>query len=197
MSKLYSEFHRALQRDFDTERLADRIEERLCRTQCTADDRAFIERLSLFFLATTDADGQPTCSYKGGDPGFVRLLDDRTLAFPSYDGNGMFLSAGNVRSHAAVGLLFIDFETPKRLRVHGRARLEAPSFAEPAFVGAQFVVVVEVQAIFPNCPRYIHQQQSLERSRFVPQAGVVAPIPAWKQMDWARDVLPAGDPARN
>jgi predicted pyridoxine 5'-phosphate oxidase superfamily flavin-nucleotide-binding protein len=195
MSKLYRETHRALQHEFDTERLADRIEERLCRTRFTAEDRAFIERLDLFFLATVDAAGQPTCSYKGGDPGFVRLLDDQTLAFPSYDGNGMFLSAGNVREHGDVGLLFIDFETPKRLRVHGRAKLAASSFVSPPFEGAQFVVVVEAKAIFPNCPRYIHQRRGVERSPYVPRAGLTPPIPAWKQMDWARDVLPAGDPA--
>lgn len=197
MSALYGESHRALQREFDTERLADRLEQRLSRTALTDDDKAFIERLDMLFLASVDARGQPTCSYKGGDPGFARVLDPRTIAFPCYDGNGMFLSMGNVAAHPAVGLLFIDFQSPKRLRVHGRAR-RAPlaSIPEP-WPEAQFAVFVEVERIFPNCPRYIHQRALENRSPFVPHAGVTTPVPAWKRMDWAGDVLPAGDPARD
>ena len=87
----------------------------------TDDDRAFIECRPMFFLATADAEGRPDCSYKGGRPGFVRVIDPDTLAFPSYDGNGMFKSLGNVLVNPQVGLLFIDFESPKRLRVNGRA----------------------------------------------------------------------------
>lgn len=196
MSTLYGETHRALQREFDTERLADRLEERLSRTALTDEDRAFVERLDMFFLATVDAAGQPTCSYKGGDPGFVRVLDPARLAFPCYDGNGMFLSVGNLVGHPAVGLLFIDFEKPKRLRVHGRARREPAGFAGTDWPGAQFAVVVEVERVFPNCPRYIHERPPGSRSVYVPRGQEAPPIPAWKRMDWAVDVLPAGDPAR-
>ena len=195
MSKLYGDAHRALQRAFDTERLADRIEERLCRARITDEDRAFIESRELFFLATADAAGRPSCSYKGGDPGFVRVLDERHIAFPSYDGNGMYLSAGNLTENPNVGLLFIDLASPKRLRLNGRAHIAAPDAVAPAFAGAQFVIVVEVRELFPNCPRYIHKYQLVERSAFVPRAGVPTPVPAWKKMDWARDVLPKGDPA--
>ena len=195
MSALYGEAHRALQQQYDTRRLADRIEEKLCRTEFTDDDRALLARLDMFFLATVDAGGQPSCSYKGGDPGFVRALDATTLAFPSYDGNGMFLSAGNIRATASVGLLLIDFENPKRLRINGTARLEPSSYVTPAYPEAQFMIVVAVKQIFPNCPRYVHRRQLLEPSRFVPRAGVETPVPAWKQMEWARDVLPAGDTA--
>jgi predicted pyridoxine 5'-phosphate oxidase superfamily flavin-nucleotide-binding protein len=197
MSALYEASHRRLQRRFDTERLADRIEERLFRTALTDEDRAFIERLDLFFLATVNSRGEPSCSYKGGDPGFVRVLDARTLAFPSYDGNGMYLSTGNVAGTGQIGMLFIDLCAPKRLRVNGVARIEPPEFAAPRFVGAQFVVVVDVRAVFPNCPRYIHKYQLVERSQFVPHEGTAAPIPKWKQMEWARDVLAHDDPARS
>jgi predicted pyridoxine 5'-phosphate oxidase superfamily flavin-nucleotide-binding protein len=192
MSKLYDESHRAFQRQFDTERLADRIEERLSRGRITDDDRAFIEQLDMFFLATVDSRGQPSCSYKGGDPGFVRVLDEHTLAFPNYDGNGMFLSMGNLLTNPAVGLLFIDFRSPKRLRVHGRARIEPASTVDPPYPEAQFVVCVAVDQVFPNCPRYIHRLDLVERSKFVPRPGTATPVPAWKQMDWARDVLPSG-----
>jgi predicted pyridoxine 5'-phosphate oxidase superfamily flavin-nucleotide-binding protein len=197
MSALYEESHRRLQRQFDTQRLADRIEERLFRTALTDDDRAFIERLDLFFLATVNSRGEPSCSYKGGDPGFVRVLDARTLAFPCYDGNGMYLSMGNVAASRNVGMLFIDLTSPKRLRVNGTARIEPPDFVDPVFSEAQFVVVVSIREVFPNCPRYIHKYALVERSKFVPHDGVATPIPSWKQMDWARDVLPHGDPARS
>ena len=196
MSKLFGDSQRRLQREFDTERLADRIEQRLFRERITSDDRAFIERLDMFFLATTDAGGHPNCSYKGGDPGFVRVPDEHTLVFPNYDGNGMYLSMGNVAATAQVGLLFIDFENQKRLRVNGIATIEPASAVEPAYPEAQFVVRVAVRQVFPNCPRYIHKLQLVERSKFVPRAAVPTPVPGWKRMDWACDVLPADDPAR-
>ena len=196
MSKLFGDSQRRLQREFDTERLADRIEQRLFREHITADDRAFIERLDMFFLATADAGGHPNCSYKGGDPGFVRVPDEHTLVFPNYDGNGMYLSMGNVAATAQVGLLFIDFENQKRLRVNGTATIEPANAVEPVYPEAQFVVRVAVRQVFPNCPRYIHKLQLVERSKFVPREAVPTPVPGWKRMDWACDVLPAGDPAR-
>jgi hypothetical protein len=196
MSRLFRASHRVLQQRFDTERLADRIEERLLRDHIDADNKAFIERLDMFFLATADAAGRPNCSYKGGDPGFVRVLDPRTLAFPCYDGNGMFLSMGNLGENPAVGLLFIDFESPKRLRVNGEARIESADSVQPPYVGAQFVVKVAVREAFPNCPRYIHKKGAVERSEFVPRSGSKPPVPKWKRMEWACDVLPKDDPAR-
>ena len=195
MSALYEDSHRRLQQQFDTQRLADRIEQRLFRAELTEEDRAFIERLDLFFLATVNSRGEPSCSYKGGDPGFVRVLDSRTLAFPCYDGNGMFLSMGNVAANGHVGMLFIDLTSPKRLRVNGTARIVPPESVAPQFAQAQFVVVVAIREVFPNCPRYIHKHTLVERSPFVPREGTVPPVPKWKQMDWARDVLPHNDPA--
>jgi predicted pyridoxine 5'-phosphate oxidase superfamily flavin-nucleotide-binding protein len=196
MSHLYDAHHRTLQRRFDTERLADRLEQRLCRDQLTVEDRAFIARLDMFFIATVSEAGQPSCSYKGGDPGFVRALDEHTLVFPNYDGNGMYLSMGNVAATAQVGLLFIDFARPQRLRVHGAARIIAADALEPAYAGSQFLVRVEVERVFPNCPRYIHSMQETAHSEYVPHAGEATPVPKWKRMDWAIDVLPKGDPAR-
>ena len=195
MSKLFNDGHRQLQQQFDTQRLADRIEKTLFRERLTPEDQDFVQRLDMFFLATADAAGHPNCSYKGGDPGFVRVLDERTLAFPSYDGNGMYLSTGNTRENPHVGMLFIDLVSPKRLRVNGRARIEPAASVDPPYAEAQFVVMVDVLQVFPNCPRYIHKMQLVERSVYVPHAGTVTPQPAWKQMEFARDVLPAGDPA--
>ncbi|MGH2968154.1 MAG: pyridoxamine 5'-phosphate oxidase family protein [Solirubrobacteraceae bacterium] len=189
---MYHGGSRALQDAHDTRRLADRLEQRKVHEQITDEDRAFIEALDCFFLATADDQGRPTCSYKGGDPGFVRVLDDRTLAFPCYDGNGMYLSMGNVLRNPEVGLLFIDFERGLRLRVQGAATFDDDVTAWP---GAQFAVRVRTSAVFPNCPRYIHRRALVERSRYVPRAGTEPPVPGWKRSEWARDVLAARDPA--
>ena len=191
MSNLYGESHRTLQRRFDSERLANRIEERLVHDVIGPDERAFIERLDMFFLATVDGAGRPSCSYKGGDPGFVRVLDERTLIFPSYDGNGMYLSLGNAAEVPHVALLFIDFERQQRLRLTGDATLLPPEAADPPFPAAQLMVRVAVREVFPNCPRYIHKLKLVERSAFVPRPGTATPEPGWKRAAWACDVLPA------
>jgi uncharacterized protein len=193
---MYHAQSRELQDQFDTRRLADRLVEKLFRTRFTEEDRAYIERQSMFFLATADAEGFPDCSYKGGAPGFVRLLDDTTLAFPSYDGNGMFKSLGNVRASAKVGLLFIDFEKPKRLRVNGTATVSMDDPLIPLVPGAQAIVRVKAHHIFPNCPRYIHRMQLVEPSPYVPAEGVTPPNPAWKSFEIFKDYLAKGDPAR-
>ena len=166
------------------------------REQITDDDRAFIESRDMFFLATVDATGRPDCSYKGGDPGFVRVVDEHTLAFPNYDGNGMFRSFGNVLQNPRVGLLLIDFERASRMRVNGVATISQEDPLMGDWANAQFVVRVVVEKVFPNCPRYIHHYQLVERSTFVPRSGCTVPIPDWKRTDWARDVLPEGDPGR-
>ena len=197
MSEFYRPGQRTLQDRFDTRRLADRIHQRLVRDRFTDDDRAFLARMDMFFLATVDAEGRPSCSYKGGAPGFVQVVDDTTLAFPSYDGNGMFVSMGNVLDAPAVGLLFIDFENQTRLRVSGDASIDMNDPLLAACPEAQFVVRVRARAIFPNCPRYIHKMQLVERSRFTPGVCAPTPVPAWKRSEWAADVVAADDPARD
>lgn len=192
---MYHDGSRQLQDRFGARALADRMVERIVHDRFSDADRAFIESRALFFLATADAQGRPDCSYKGGLPGFVRCIDERTLAFPSYDGNGMFKSAGNVVANAHVGLLFIDFESPQRLRVNGRATIAADDPLRREFEGAQLIVRVVAEAIFPNCPRYIHRMQVVEQSPYAPCAGHVPPVPKWKTFDHFRDVLPPGDPA--
>jgi hypothetical protein len=170
----YHDGQRALQDEHETRRLADRLAER-SRVAISAEDAAFIGARDMMFLATADGSGQPTCSYKGGDPGFVRVVDPVTLAWTDRDGNGMFLSLGNMKVNPAVGLLFIDWQAPRRLRIHGRASLHGDE------------VRVAVEAVFPNCPRYIHRMVEVERSVYVAPD---APEPAWKSADWARDVVP-------
>jgi predicted pyridoxine 5'-phosphate oxidase superfamily flavin-nucleotide-binding protein len=200
MSSTYNDGSRRLQDHFDTRRLADRLDERFVQDPTIGPgDRAFIERMDMFFLATADADGRPQCSYKGGEPGFVKVLDEHTVAFPCYDGNGMFLSMGNVSVNPHVGMLFIDFTSkhPSRLRLNGEASIDESDELMAAYPECQFVVRVRATQIFPNCPRYIHRMELVERSRFVPTQDQETPVPAWKRTDWACDVLPANDPARD
>jgi predicted pyridoxine 5'-phosphate oxidase superfamily flavin-nucleotide-binding protein len=192
---LYNDGNRELQGRFDTRRLADRIEERIVRATLDDDDRALVEACDMFFIATADADGRPQCSYKGGDPGFVRVLDERTIAFPVYDGNGMYLTAGNALVNPHVGLLFIDFERRHRLRLNGLASVADDDPLLAGYQEAQLVIRVEATEVFPNCPRYIHEYRLVERSRFVPRSECRTPVPAWKMRDWASDVLADGDPA--
>ena len=192
---IYHEGNRSFQDRFDTRRLADRIEERIVHGAIDEYDRAFIEARDMFFLATADGDGTPQCSYKGGEPGFVHVLDEHTLAFPSFDGNGMYLSLGNVTENARVGLLFIDFEGQKRLRLNGVASIDDDDPLLAEYPRAQCVVRVTATEVFPNCPRYIHKLALVERSRFTPRVDCEPPVPDWKRREWARDVLPAGDPA--
>jgi predicted pyridoxine 5'-phosphate oxidase superfamily flavin-nucleotide-binding protein len=197
MSMTFSSSSRALQDRYDTRRLADRLAEVKVRDGFTPEDRQFIERMDMFFLATVDGAGQPTCSYKGGDPGFVTVVDDKTLAFPNYDGNGMFLSMGNLTETRGVGMLFIDFEKQRRMRVDGVAQIIMSDPLLVRYPEAQFMVRVEAKRVYPNCPRYIHRYQLAERSPFVPREARTTPIPGWKQAPWAVDVLPADDPARS
>jgi predicted pyridoxine 5'-phosphate oxidase superfamily flavin-nucleotide-binding protein len=197
MSDLYHSEHRQLQKRFDTVKLATRMENDLVQGDITADDKAFIEGLDMFFLATTDQRGRVNCSYRGGAPGFVRVVDARTIAFPNYDGNGMYLSMGNVAQTAEVGLLFIDFEQQARMRLNGTATIHYDDPLLGEYPEAQFIVRVTVRELFTNCRRYIHKMQRVARSRFVPKAGCATPVPRWKTGDWVKDALPATDPARD
>jgi predicted pyridoxine 5'-phosphate oxidase superfamily flavin-nucleotide-binding protein len=197
MSTLYGRGARQLQDRFSTRPLADRIDQRLVKHAIEDSDRAFIERMDMFFLATVDAAGHASCSYKGGAPGFVRVVDPRTVAFPCQDGNGMFLSMGSVLETGEVGMLFIDFEAQSRLRVNGRATIDLEDPMRSWWPEAQLVVRVAVREVFPNCPRYIHKLATVERSAFVPRSGEVTPVPSWKRSEWASDVVPEGDPARD
>jgi len=187
---MYHDGSRKLQDRFDCRRIADRLEEVTVHDRFTPDDRAFIERSPMFFLATADAEGWPDCSYKGGMPGFVRVVGDSTLAFPSYDGNGMFRSLGNILVNDRVGMLFLDFSRPRRIRVQGRASLHEDDALLAEFAGAQLVVRVEATRIFPNCPRYIHRMEMVEPSVYAPRPGHLPPEPDWKRAEVFRDHLP-------
>lgn len=196
MSRLFGPQHRELQDAFGTRKLADRIEEIACVTEFDDETKAFIEAQDMFFLASVDHNGRPTVSYKGGDVGLVKVIDSRTLVFPNYDGNGMYMSVGNIAQNSEVGLLFISFEKPHRIRVQGTATVSREDPLLEQFPGADMLVRVKLSEMWQNCPRYIHRYQKLETSRYVPQAECETPLAGWKQTDIVQDVLPPADAER-
>ncbi|MCC7119954.1 MAG: pyridoxamine 5'-phosphate oxidase family protein [Gammaproteobacteria bacterium] len=191
MSRLFGEQHRALQDRFDSRRMADRIEQIGVKLEIGPMEQAYIEARDMFFLSSVDHRGRPTVSYKGGDPGFVRVLDPHTLAFPSYDGNGMFYSTGNLSANPQVGLLFIDFEKPHRIRVQGTASVSADDPLRTTWKEAELVVRVTVSELWQNCPRYVHRYDKVKASRYVPREEAATPLCAWKRIDGMQDVLRA------
>ncbi|WP_090229855.1 SRPBCC domain-containing protein [Filomicrobium insigne] len=188
--EFFTDEHRRLQDRNGTRKLADRLQALTVKHELNVVDAVFIARQNMFFLATTDADGQPSCSYKGGARGFVNIIDNKTLAFPDFDGNGMLISVGNISENGRVGLLFVDFEKQARLRVNGRAQI----FTEndklfSRYPGARSIVRIAIDAVFPNCPRYIHKMALVEESPFVPDGKHPVPRTDWKYLAAFSDVV--------
>ena len=179
---------REIQDRFDTRRLADVISVRTVHDRLSENDRDFIERMDMFFIASEGANGMLDCSYKGGEPGFVKVLDDTTIAFPNYDGNGQYMTTGNILETGKVGMLFVDFQNQWRMRLNGTASIDFDDPLRSEWPEAQFVVRVRAEEVFPNCPRYIHRMETVERSVFVPRADCETPDPDWK--DHFEDALP-------
>lgn len=196
MSNIYKESHRLLQDQFDTRRMADLLEGGFIASELSDQDVSFLGSRDMFWLSSVDADGFPTVSYKGGDPGFVKIIDKTTIAFPIYNGNGMFYSAGNISASGKVGLLFMDFEKPIRLRVQGSASVAEDDPLLSEFKEAQLIVRVFVTHVFPNCPRYVHRMEKVSASRYVPRDNVETPLAGWKRIDIVQDALPAEDHGR-
>jgi predicted pyridoxine 5'-phosphate oxidase superfamily flavin-nucleotide-binding protein len=196
MANFYGTTHRTLQDQFDTRRIADKIEELAIHAELGDMDKAFIETRDMFWLASVDHEGRPTVSYKGGDPGFVRVIDPKTIVFPLYDGNGMFYSAGNVSTYGRIGMLFMDFERPNRLRVQGDATISDSDPLLATFHEAQLLVRVAVTQAWPNCPRYVHRFQKAQASKYVPRVECATPLAGWKRIDLLQADLPARDQGR-
>lgn len=189
----YHEGMRILQDLRDTRALADRMAKVIVHKTLAPEDRAFIERSAMCFIATADSAGHPDCSYKGGLPGFIRVIDESTLAIPDYDGNGMYRSWGNILMNPYVGMLFIDFEKPDRMRINGIASIDKADPLLTTFPGAVFIIRIHAEQIFPNCGRNIHQMTLVEHSAFSPRSGCSSPNPNWKSYPDFIDVLPARD----
>jgi uncharacterized protein len=196
LSIYYGKQQRALQAKFGTEKMADRIEQLASHNEFNEDAKGFIENSEMFFLTSINDKGQPTVSYKGGDMGFVKVVDSNTLIFPSYDGNGMFLSMGNIAGNANIGMLFISFERPHRIRVQGTASISQDPKLLSHYKEADFVVTVRLSELWQNCPRYIPKMEKVRNSRYVPRTDCETPLAEWKRVDLLQDVLPPADLAK-
>lgn len=194
--EFYTSEQRELQKRFESTRLADTVVTAIVRDEIEEPHVPFIESRDFFFLSTVSAEGEPTVSYKGGPVGIVKVLDPRTLVFPSYDGNGMFKSMGNIKAASKVGLLFIDMETPNRIRVQGNATLTEDDPELARYPGANMLVRVAVTSCFLNCARYIHKHQRVAASPYVPDQNGEQPHPSWKRIDLVQESLPEEARAR-
>jgi len=193
MKKLYSESHRELQDQFDSRKMADRLNDIIVKKSFDEDAINFINAVDMFFLSTIDHNNRPTVSYKGGDPGFVKVIDETTLAFPSFDGNGMFMSMGNIKQNNKIGMLFISFEKPHRLRVHGEATITEGDSLLKIYPEADLIVRVKLTDYWQNCPRYIHRYKKINGSKYVPKKNKKTPVAGWKKTDIVQDVLSKKD----
>jgi predicted pyridoxine 5'-phosphate oxidase superfamily flavin-nucleotide-binding protein len=196
MMPFYTKSQKKIQAQFESRALADRVEEAIVSEEIDDMHRGFIESRDFFFLSTVDAEGCPTVSYKGGDPGIVTVVDSTTIAFPNYDGNGMFLSMGNIDDTARIGLLFIDFETPNRIRVQASATISTEDPLMGSYPGANLIVRAHVDKVFLNCARYIHKYTRTGTSQYVPDSEGDAPFPAWKRIDFMQETLRPQDRGR-
>ena len=196
MSSVYGKTHRNLQDQFDSRKLADRLNDSIVKKEFDADAKKFIETRDMFFLSTINHKNMPTVSYKGGNPGFVKVINSKTLVFPSFDGNGMFMSMGNIKENKNVGLLFIAFDKPHRLRVHGKASVSKDKNLLKNFKEAELVVKIKLENYWQNCPRYIHKYVKIDESKYVPKKNVQTPLAGWKKTDLVQDVLPEKDKKR-
>ncbi len=193
----YTESQKQLQDTFESRRLAERLEAAIVTDEIVPElHQAFIESRDFFFLATVNAQGEPTVSHKGGTVGVVTVVDATTLAFPSYDGNGMFLSMGNIAETGKIGMLFIDFETPNRVRVQATATISTDDPLMTKYPGAQLLVRAKVEKVFFNCARLIHKHKRVAASPYVPDQNGETPFPAWKRIDLVQDALPSKDMGR-
>jgi predicted pyridoxine 5'-phosphate oxidase superfamily flavin-nucleotide-binding protein len=190
MSSFYGDAHRDLQDQFDSRAVADVLQAVIVKPEVDDEATQFIQSRAFFFLSTVNNEGHPTVSHKGGAVGFVRVVDRSTIVFPSYDGNGMFLSMGNIAGDGRIGMLFIDLERPHRLRVHANATVSRDDPMMSDYPGADLIVRATVTEVFVNCPRYISRQTPVDASKYVPDGNGDAPLPGWKKIDALQPFLP-------
>ena len=184
---------RELQDRFEGRAVPDRLADNRMRTAFSDTDREFIETSSFFFLSTATPESVD-CSFKGGDPGFVRVVGENILEWPDYDGNRMYRSLGNIIRNPRLGLLFIRFDGTRfdgsaRLRVNGKAVLDESDAARKGIPGAKRIIRMTAEHIFTNCPRYIPTMASEGASVFTPRNGYTPPEPEWKSRDFVKDIF--------
>ena len=189
--------HRKLQKKFGGTRVANALFEKRVHKEISIHEKEFIEKSQFFFIASGQ-DQVIDCSIKCGNPGFVRVIAPDRIIWPDYDGNLMFRTLGNIVANPSVSLLFVNFDNPSKvnspgqmgkLRLNGRAKVQE-DLDKNTFEGAKNVVLVEIDFVIPNCPRYLPDMKVVKQSNYIPQKGKEVPTPEWKTRDYIKPLLP-------
>jgi predicted pyridoxine 5'-phosphate oxidase superfamily flavin-nucleotide-binding protein len=151
-------------------RIYERVESKgSWQTAVTPELKEFIEEQRSVFLATASKDGQPTIQHRGGPPGFLRVVDEKTLAFVDYVGNRQYITLGNLSENPKANLLLIDYAHRKRIKIWGTAVVvEGDEKQIAALMPAGYrarpeqVIRFSVEAWDLNCPQHIPQRFEAE-----------------------------------
>jgi predicted pyridoxine 5'-phosphate oxidase superfamily flavin-nucleotide-binding protein len=137
------------------------------QTTISADLAGFVADLDMFYLGTANAEGQPYIQYRGGPPGFLKVLDEKTLAFADFGGNRQYITLGNLSENPRAFLFLMDYANSRRVKVWGTARVvegDAELLArlsDPEYPGkVERAIVLTVEAWDVNCPQHIHPRFS-------------------------------------
>lgn len=133
----------------------------------------FLKQMDSFYLGTTGSQGHPYIQHRGGPKGFLKTLDETTLAFADYSGNRQYITAGNLSENPRAFIFLMDYVNRRRIKIWGTARVEEEDqellhqVADPDYEGRpERVIVFEVQAWDANCPQHIKQRFTGEEMRF-------------------------------
>ncbi|QEG34754.1 pyridoxamine 5'-phosphate oxidase family protein [Bythopirellula goksoeyrii] len=150
------------------------------QTQVTPDLAEFLSNLDMFYLGTATADGQPYIQYRGGPAGFLKPIGPGTLAFADFGGNQQYLSVGNLSENSKAFLFLMDYESRRRIKIWGRARVVegddplVAKLAQPSYAATpERAIVFDIEAWDVNCPQHIHRR--------IPEAKAQSEIDRLKQ----------------
>ena len=129
--------------------------------------KAFIRDLDMFYLGTANSEGQPYIQYRGGSPGFLKVLDEKTLAFADFGGNRQYITVGNLSENPKAFLFLMDYAHSRRIKLWGTARVVEndatllEQLRDSSYPGnVERAILFEIEAWDVNCPQHIHKRFS-------------------------------------
>jgi predicted pyridoxine 5'-phosphate oxidase superfamily flavin-nucleotide-binding protein len=130
----------------------------------------YIADLDMFYLGTANANGQPYIQYRGGSPGFLKVVDEQTLGFADFGGNRQYITLGNLSENPKAFLFLMDYENSRRIKLWGTARVVErdaelqESLRDPSYPGqVERAILFTVEAWDANCPQHIHRRFSVRQ----------------------------------
>ena len=134
-------------------------------TRVTPDLEAFLSELDMFYLGTANAEGQPYIQYRGGAPGFLKVIDENTLGFADFGGTQQYISLGNLSENPKAFIFLMDYVHSRRIKLWGKAKVVEGSSAledklrDPEYPGkVERVILFDIEAWDINCPQHIHKR---------------------------------------